>query len=462
MSKSVQTILYCIIASLVPKSVLYADIVTYPGPAGIERSSQYAVQVMQEGRTRDSFVYMSRAQWRSNRSETTSWTTFSFSGKVTVRVTKRSGDFQDCKILPTSCRIKPKVKGNSIEFRLDKPRKVSVEFDGDITHPMLVFADPLEDDIPQPNAPDVIYFGPGIHDVGESLSVESGATVYLAGGAYVKGRIVADKADNITIRGRGILSGEDFERKSTHLIRMRNTDNVSIEGITLVNSPHYNISLRGSEHIVRNVKMIGWYFSTDGICTGHNGLVEDCFFKVNDDAIKLYHSNMLVQNCVIWQMENGAPFQISWNMPSDNSGFHVRDIDVIRVEHQWDNPNEAVFDSIHGGRGHMSDYLFENIRIENADWRLFYITIDKNEFADSSRGMGRISNLVFRNITAESPLKRPNTIGGWDKDHRISNILFENLKIDGRYISNADEGNFQIDPNTTRNIRFEVTAPSRD
>ena len=133
MSKSVQTILYCIIASLVPKSVLYADIVTYPGPAGIERSSQYAVQVMQEGRTRDSFVYMSRAQWRSNRSETTSWTTFSFSGKVTVRVTKRSGDFQDCKILPTSCRIKPKVKGNSIEFRLDKPRKVSVEFDGDIT-----------------------------------------------------------------------------------------------------------------------------------------------------------------------------------------------------------------------------------------------------------------------------------------------------------------------------------------
>ena len=32
----------------------------------------------------------------------------------------------------------------------------------------------------------------------------------------------------------------------------------------------------------------------------------------------------------------------------------------------------------------MSNYLFEDIRIENADWRLFYITIDKNEFADSS------------------------------------------------------------------------------
>ncbi len=462
MNKTLHKPIGYMIALLSLAGTLRAEPVTYPAPSSIEPSDQYSVVVSQNGVTKDSFVYMSRAQWRSNRSKTTSWTTFSFSGKVTVKVTRLSGHFKSCRILPTSYRIKPKVKGNGIEFQLDKPRKVSVEFDDDITHPMLVFANPLEDNVPRPNDPNVIYFGPGVHDIGESLSIDSGTTVYLAGGAYVKGRIATNNADNITLRGRGILSGEDFEVKSGHLIRMRNADNILIEGITLINSPHFNISLRGSDHIVRNVKMIGWYFSTDGVCTGYNGLVEDCFFKVNDDAVKLYVSNMLVQNCVIWQMEDGAPFQISWNMPSDNSGFHVRNIDVIRVEHEWDNRNEAVFDSIHGGRAHMSDYLFEDIRIENADWRLFYITIDKNEFADSSRGMGRISDIVFRNITADLPLRRPNTIKGWDKDHRVSNILFENLKINGKYVTSAEDGDLQIDPDTTHNIRFKVTAPSKD
>ncbi len=446
------------ICVLVLGNELAADVVTYPGPAGIDASDQYAVQVVQDGITKDSFVYITGAQWRSNRSKTTSWTTFSFSGKISIRVTKLSGDFKSCKISPTSYGIKPEINGANVEFQLDRPRKISVEFDGDITHPMLVFADPLEMEAPSPNAPGVIYFGPGLHDLDDSLSVDSDTTVYLAGGAYVKGRITSNNASNVVLRGRGILSGENFERQSEHLVLMRNARNVLIEGVTLINSPHFNISLRGSEHIVRNVKMIGWYFSTDGVCTGNNGLVEDCFFKVNDDAVKLYQSNMLVQNCVIWQMENGAPFQISWNMPSDNSGFHVKNIDIIRVEHQWDNPNEAVFDSIHGERGHMSDYLFEDIRIENADWRLFYITIAKNEFADSSRGMGRISDIIFRNITAELPTKRPNTIKGWDGDHRVSDILFENLKINGNYITSAEDGNFQIDPNTTSNIRFEVTA----
>jgi hypothetical protein len=105
----------------------------------------------------------------------------------------------------------------------------------------------------------------------------------------------------------------------------------------------------------------------------------------------------------------------------------------------------------------MSDYLFEDIRIENADWRLFYITIDKNEFADSSRGMGRISNLTFKNITVDGPMKKPNTIKGWDSNHRVSNVLFENVMVNGKYITNAEEGNFEIDPQTTDNIRFKLT-----
>ena len=434
---------------------------TYPGPDGIDPSDQYAVKVVQNGKQYDSFVYLSKAQQKTNRSKTTSWTTFSFSGRVTVFVTRLKAEaVKTCTILPSRYGITPRIEGNRVAFELDRPRKVSVEFDGDTIHPMLVFADSLETDVPDTNDPNVIYFGPGVHKIGDKF-IGSGKTVYLAGGAYVKGRLRATDVQDLTIRGRGVLSGEDYPHGSTydhHLINIRGmqTKRVLIEGLTLVNSPLYNILITGSHSTVRNVKMISWWFSTDGPYVGRNGLVEDCFIKVNDDALKPYESNTVIRDCVIWQLENGAPIQISWNMPSDNSGIHVKNIDIIRMEHRTHQINLAAINAIHGGNGHMSNYLFENIRIENADWRLFYITLSKHEFADPKNEMGQISDLTFRNITATGPFKLKNVIRGWDAEHRISNVTFENLTINGKYIRNAEEGNFEIDPETTDNIVFKV------
>jgi hypothetical protein len=87
---------------------------------------------------------------------------------------------------------------------------------------------------------------------------------------------------------------------------------------------------------------------------------------------------------------------------------------------------------------------------------LSYLTLVKHEFAPRDGEMGQISNLTFRNITATGSLPRPNVIKGWDAGHRVFNVTFENLKINGQYIRNADEGNFVIDPKTTDNIIFKV------
>jgi cysteine-rich repeat protein len=434
------------------------EVTTYPGPGGVAPSNQYTVKVEQSGNEYNSFVYLVNSQQSTNYSDTTSWTTFSFAGPVTVTVTKLQGPpIGTCEILPSSFGITPQVTGNSVTFELDQPRKVSVEFDGDITHPMLVFADALETDVPDPNDPDVMYFGPGLHEIGDT-TIGSVKTVYLAGGAYVKGRLKANNVQDFALRGRGVLSGEDFPHGTNYdhnLVGISGT-RVLVEGITLVNSSLYQILIYGPHNTVRNVKMIGWWFGTDGPYVEDYGLIEDCFVKVNDDAFKLYESNTTVRDCVIWQLENGAPFQISWNMPTDNSGFHVQNIDIIRMEHRTDQINLAAFDAVHGGSGHMSNYLFEDIRIENANWRLFYLTLEKHEFAPPDGEMGQISDLTFRNITATGNFQRPNVIRGWDADHKVYNVTFENLKINGRYIGNAEEGNFDIDPVTTDNIVFTV------
>ena len=445
-----------------PSAVAVDVVETYPGPEGIFASDQYSVKVEQGGTQHDSFVYLCNSQQETNRSKTTSYTTFSFSGAVTVVVTRLKGTqpIKTCAILPSSFGIEPIISGNTVTFKLERPRKISVEFDDEIIHPMLVFADALETDKPNVNDPNVIYYGPGLHEIGDKV-IESGETVYVAGGAYVKGRFKAEDVQDVTIRGRGVLSGEDYPKGKTYddnLINFRGqqTSRVLVEGLTLVNSPLYNILLYGPRNTVRNVKMISWWFSTDGAYVEDQGVIEDCFVKVNDDAFKLYESNTTVRDCVIWQLENGAPFQISWNMPTDNSGFKVKNIDIIRMEHRSDQINLAAVDAVHGGKGHMSDYLFEDIRIENANWRLFSITLAKHEFAERKGEMGQISNLTFRNISATGSFQRKNTIKGWDAKHRVFNVTFENLRINGKYIHNAKEGNFDIDPATTGDIVFKV------
>lgn len=434
---------------------------TYPAPAGAPLSPHYRVEVEQDGKRLSSPVFFSQAQWRSNVHPDTSWASFSFSGTVTVRVTALTTKPSRVSVLPTRAGIVPRLEGNTAVFTLDRSRQLSVEFDGRTEHPMLVFADPLETNVPSAGATNVVFFGPGLHTLSDHLEVRSGQTIYLAGGAWVRGRLLGHDAVRVRICGRGVLDGSHLPgkvpdvRDPEHFVMLRGrSDDVTVEGITLVGSPHYNLTLGGDRCAVRHVKMISWWFSTDGVGLGAHGLVEDCFFKVNDDAVKLYRSDMTVRRCTFWQMENGAPFQISWNMPGRNQGFRVSDCDIIRCEHRWKNDNCAVFCSIHGGSGHMSDYVFEDIRIENARWRLVSLVTKPNEFAKGVKEPGTISNVTFRNVSADGPFALPNRIRGWSRNSCVEQVIFENVRVGGRRWTNAASANVELDLETARQIHF--------
>ena len=420
------------------------------------------MEVSQGGKLRESFVYLTTAKWRTNKVKDTAWTTFTFDGQVTVRVTKLNGGFKSCKILPSDRRIEARVEGNSANFELDRPAKLSVEFDDSAkTHPLLIFADPPETNVPPRDATNVVWFAPGVHELpGGQIELHAGQTVYLAGGAFVRGRILGQNAKGARILGRGVLSGdrllppgEGGQMTEQFIVLGGGSDDVLVDGPTLVDSPFYNLTIAGQRAVVRNVKMISWWFCTDGVFTSAHGLIEDCFFKVNDDALKLYRSDTTVRRCVIWQMENGAPFQISWNMPGRNSGFRVSDCDIIHIEHSWNGYNEAVFSAVHGGSGHMSDYLFEDIRIENARWRLVCLMIQPNKFAPGVKEPGTISNVTFHHITADGPFALPNRLRGFSANSRIEGIIFDHVRVGGRLLTSAAD-NFDVDTNTVRDVRF--------
>ncbi len=443
-----------------------SQVVTYPPSENITPenefimpSNQYAVEVIHNGKVTGCFTYMMNALQYTNRVKTTSWASFSFEGKVTVRVKKLQGKVDYCAVLPTSKGIEVRKSENHVEFDLEEPGQFSVDFQKGVVidHPMLIFADPPETSIPDRNDPNVTWFGPGVHSLGDNYRVHSDQTIYIEGGAYVKGRLVADGAENVKILGRGILSGEEFPvRSSGFLVNLRNSNNLIIDGITVVHAPSHNIVTTGMNHVARWVKVMGWWFSTDGINLGDNGLVEYCFTKVNDDAIRLYNDNSMARHCVIWQMENGSPFQIGWGGGSARN-FYAKDIDIIHVESYYDNENESVFCAIKGTGGINSRYLYEDIRIENCDWQIFRIVTMPNRWVKWDPESGSVCDIIFRNITVYGQQKMRNIIKGHDEKHRVYDITFENLEMNGKLIRSAEEGNFFIDPKTTGNIRFVVT-----
>jgi hypothetical protein len=459
-----------------------AQIVTYPRPDGQVASDQYSASVWQLGRQHDSPVYTVAARRPGNRELDTSWTSFSFSHPVLVTVRKLAGTATGCLVRPAAAHIHTLFRDGACTFVLTRPANVSVEFAPNTTtpvlHPMLVFANPPERDVPSPSDPDVLYFGPGVHRLGPNVTLHSNETIYLAGGAWVEGAFLGIDVRNVVIKGRGVIDGlfmdtgnQAENKKQPGLIDIRcdtggdpartcanspTSSNVLIDGITLVDGPRFNVRALSEYTTVRNVKIIGWWINTDGIVAGDRSLVEDNFVKDNEDSLKLFWGDSVVRRNVVWQLENGAPFMLSWNIEQDSSNFHVYDNDVIHVE-QYNAATQGVFDSRHAGAGHLQRYLFDNIRIEDAKYRLFYLNVEHNVWYDPALGYGSFSELIFRDISAPSTWQLPSVMTGIDSEHGFRNVDLVDVRMGDNCITDAAGANLQLDPEATDQIRIMKT-----
>jgi hypothetical protein len=466
-------------------------------PAGITPSSQYTVHLAHHRRRVSSFVYQvqnpgflpdgepSGISSSSTLEHATSWTSFSFVGPVTVEVTN-SEAFTSARILPSHAHIVPIVQGNSVFFTVDRPGQFAVDFcttgdtcteanDTNLTNPMLVFANPIEDrhpderddrvlsvrpglSVPSGDAvpylsagQNTLYFGPGIYDLGLTpLTVDSDERVYLAAGAYVKGFFAfAPAAKNAAIDGRGILSGENLPKAQCinttagcpDMVGTKgDVQNLRVEGITFIQSPFYNVSINGgSGNTVDDVKVIAWLGNSDGIQASYGpqdagSVIKNSFVKNGDDSIKLAASNLLVKNCVVWKLNNAAAFQMGAGVKGDLVNIAVRDSDVIRAEYDWPNTSDAVFSANEGGSGNLSNYNFDDIRVENERWQVFKIEILPSNFQAGNYQLGSISGLNFNNIQVTDAQEFPAVIRGYNLAHTISNVNFKDVVIGGETV----------------------------
>ena len=81
-----------------------------------------------------------------------------------------------------------------------------------------LFANPVSDFGVNQYDPNVLYYGPGVHDIGH-LELEEGQTLFVDGGAVLYGSVTAIHKKNVRIVGYGIIDGsQEVRTDDTQLI----------------------------------------------------------------------------------------------------------------------------------------------------------------------------------------------------------------------------------------------------
>lgn len=427
-----QYALLCICVLLV-KVNLSGAVWVYPSPHDTLQSNLYKVTIHQDGKSYPSFVYQDKNTFEKQLAKMTDlnhWTTFSFNGPIEVSIEMLKGIATKCHIHPYSKGIVHNLSDSVITFRLETPAKLFIRIDGLYEDPLFIFADAPETNIPDRNDPDVVFFEGGkIHPIGEHYPIEDGKTYYIEGGAYVLGSMLAEKHVSATIKGRGIISNSGspdrhhrehgFDGVSVHFPGY-NTEQL-VEGITFTNPSMYCLLSRG-KLTCQNVKMFGWQFETDGVGGGNGSLIEDCFFKVNDDVVKLYSTNTTVKDLVIYQQINGAPFQLSWGSGKGHKVM-VDGIDIVQSDVLNDNEmtgNRAVINLRMNNQKHISHLNFSNIRADQDVARLLGLY--------NGTG-GQVSDIEISNVTIRGTERMPSYLNA--PIGTISKITLRNVVING-------------------------------
>ncbi|MEE0867878.1 MAG: glycosyl hydrolase family 28 protein [Clostridia bacterium] len=416
-------------------------------------------------------------------------------------VIERKTDFESFAIRPLSKKIKAERKGSTISFKLEKHGYYAVEFDGE-SHALYLFFEPKRN-FEEYGVP-TYSFGAGEHNVG-LLSLKSGESVFIDENAVVHGSIYGVDVSDIKIYGYGVLDagwedrrekngdvgwdGEaDFAPEKVHTyggVRFYRSKNIVIDGITVYDPASYAISFFGSENIhINHTKVAGlWKYNNDGIDFFNCRKVEllNSFVRSFDDSVcikgitafsKINSEDITVENCVL-SCNWGITCEIGLATACDEiKNIAFRNCDLIHNCH-------VCMDVNNGQWAHVHDVVFENINVEYTRFNKKPVLQSSGEqkYVDSGEvqvpALARVidgrrnwagnkaeddtrcknGNITFRNIsvTVDAEIKNtPNAI--IKRCMSVSdfyNIRFENIKINGKEITELSQLGIASDPDVS-------------
>ena len=257
-----------------------------------------------------------------------------------------------------------------------------------------------------------IIFNPGVYYFGATSHAQLSSSVnwvYFAPGSYVKGAIeFSSNATLLQATGHGVLSGEQYvyqanpsqeytnSKSNDDCLRMWSGQSFSglnqtflLAGPT-VNSPPFNsMDFRGDTSSISvtawDYKQVGAFFGqTDGMENYPGSHIRDIFYHSNDDTIKTYYSNVLVERIVVWKGTTAPTIQFGW-ASRNLTNVTVNQVDIIhsRYSSNGSHPSLVGANQAYGAAetdtstadlsNTASDLTFSNIRSEGISGDLFRI-----------------------------------------------------------------------------------------
>jgi hypothetical protein len=451
-----------------------SEVIIYPAPEKEQLSEDYTLEV--NGKPVD--IYLAKIaevddlqNWMLQPEEVGgpySFTYFDFSGDITIKITSLKKSLDQLVIRPLSSGVVPEINGNTATFTISEPCKLSFEPDGRI-EPLLIFANAPEIDPPAEGDENVLYFGPGVHKP-EKISLSSGQTLYIAGGAIVKAG-VAVSGENINIKGRGILCGNDWQWRQGpgRMLGINESSNVVIDDIILRGAWSWTIPIYNSDSItITNIKLVGSKNpNDDGInpCNSQKVYIRDCFIRSDDDCIAMKGmrlgsendnvEDIVVENCLLWA-DRARVFLLGHESRAQYMrNIVLRNIDILHF-------NMTPFLIEPGEEMSIENVIVEDITAYAdfpaqggaREFNLICLRPTVNQYMHN-KVPGKISNMEFKNISLtgeEREGKYPVLVAGADPEHQVTDITFENITWFGHKL-NEDAPQVIIGDHT-ENIRF--------
>ena len=443
----------------------------YEGPKTMTTSETAAVSV----NGYELFVYDVMVNhehiWNANtQPSSTPMTYFDFDGtaRIEIRMPGLEKPVESAKVLPTSAGIIPEVSNGVVRFAVTEPGQYTVVFNDNVNKALHIFANPPEENIPDKDDPNVFWIGPG-EWVMDAIILESNQTLYISGGAVVHSIISVNNADNVRICGRGMIDGSDHiawnQPGSTARVpvSLYLSKNISVEDIIVVNSNCWNVNSYSCKNVtMNNVKIISGRQNGDGFtfqsCTNHT--VTNSFARTWDDSlvIKNYSDSskgITFRNCQIWtdlaqSMEIGYETDKGYTLDPEISDVLFENITVLY------NFHKPVISIHNSDDAFVHDITYRNIVVENAfmqgdngnNKELIEMTLSNSAWTTVKDEFGSIDNILIDGLTVLNTLegKVPRSrLAGHDEEHRITNVMLQNVTILGTPITSLKEMKLSVD-----------------
>jgi hypothetical protein len=248
--------------------------------------------------------------------------------------------------------------------------------------------------------------------------------------------LLGDGVHNVTIEGQGEIDGNRLKRGGPKPIAFKNSEWITIRGITVKNAPNYNISLMGTDHVeVEGVKLLNGY--ADGIDPDncHFVRITNSYIDSWDDSIcpkasfalgkKRGTEHLVVANCILRTC--ASHFKFGTESEGDFKNVSVTNCVMLRRETGRTPDSSIAIEAVDGAS--IDGVVISNISIEDADVPIF-IRVGNRGRSMPSATPGSLKNISIHNVTATGAALTSSITGV--EGGRVQNVIIDGFTVTAR------------------------------